>query len=186
MLTIFFTAVGLAMDAFAVSVTSGITIKRPTILNAITIATAFGIFQAGMPVIGWAGGQLFSQAVEGIDHWLAFALLTLIGGHMIYEAIRGDDGEKKSANPLNFFVLIMLAVATSIDALVVGVSFAFLRIPIVQAAVVIGLVTFGISSCGVFAGNRLGQILGHKAEILGGLVLIGIGGRILLEGLAII
>ncbi len=185
MITILLTAVGLAMDAFAVSITSGTTIKRPTLRHAFTIGAAFGSFQAVMPLIGWAGGSLFAEMVEGVDHWIAFVLLAFIGGKMVYGTLRpGPDQEP--VNPLKGFVLLMLAVATSIDALVVGVGFAFLRVPIVTAAVIIGLVTFALSSFGVLAGNKLGQWFGNKAEIAGGLVLIGIGGKILLEGLSLV
>jgi len=171
------------MDAFAVSITSGITLKRPTIANGAQIALAFGSFQALMPLLGWAGGRVLSDLLTGVDHWIAFGLLTFIGCKMIYESLRGHRDDEMG-NPLDWRILLTLAVATSIDALAVGVTFAFLSISIISAAVIIGVVTFVISLTGVFAGNRIGRFGGDKMEILGGLVLIGIGTKILVEGLA--
>lgn len=168
------------MDAFAVSISSGIAIRRPTARNALTIGGFFGSFQAFMPLIGWLGGRLFAELVHGVDHWIAFGLLALIGVKMIYESRRANE---ELVNVLKNEVLLTLAFATSIDALAVGVSFAFLSVPIVAAAVVIGTVTFVFSLIGVFAGEKFGRSLGNKAEIVGGLALIGIGLKILLEHL---
>jgi manganese efflux pump family protein len=184
LLTIFLTGVGLSMDAFAVSISSGITIKRPSLGNAAMIAGFFGGFQALMPLIGWLGGRFLSDFLQGVDHWIAFGILSVIGAKMVYEALRGEKGNV--INPLNLAVLASLAVATSIDALAIGISFAFLSIPIVLAAVIIGGVTFAICFAGVLAGDRFGHHLGGKAEIVGGLVLIGIGMKILLEDLMLL
>jgi putative Mn2+ efflux pump MntP len=183
-ITILLTALGLSMDAFAVSISSGITIKRPSLANAALIAGFFGGFQALMPVAGWLGGRFLSEFIQGVDHWIAFAILGAIGVKMIYEALRGEEGN--AMDPLNLGMLASLAIATSIDALAVGVSFAFLSIPILLAAAIIGTVTFTICFAGVLLGDRFGHHLGSKAEIVGGLVLIVIGLKILLEDLAII
>lgn len=176
---------GLAMDAFAVSITNGITIQCLKLRHALRIAIFFGGFQALMPVLGWLAGIGLKQYVESYDHWIAFGLLFFIGIKMIYEAIWIDEVEKK-CDPLNILVLLGLAIATSIDALAVGVSFAFLKIDIVSPALIIGLITFLLSLAGVFIGNRMGDKLGSKMEILGGIILIGMGFKILLSHLGII
>ncbi len=176
-------AVGLAMDSFAVSITSGTTMKDPHINNALKIAMFFGLFQAGMPIIGWLAGLSVIELISGIDHWIAFGLLGLIGCRMIYESIKTET-KKTEINYLSVHVLLMLSVATSIDALAVGLSFAFLRISIATPIVVIGIVTFLLSFLGVFAGNRFEKFFGKRIKTVGGLILIGIGMKILLEHLA--
>ena len=176
---IFLIALGLAMDAFAVSVTNGITIKHQRIQNALKIGLFFGAFQALMPLIGWLAGLSLREWIGGVDHWIAFGLLTLIGGKMIYESVKTGSGDKMS-DPLGLFVLFMLSIATSIDALAVGLSFALLKISIVTPILVIGLVTFALSFLGVFIGNKVGHFFENKIEILGGLILIGIGVKILI------
>jgi putative Mn2+ efflux pump MntP len=181
MITILFIAFGLAMDAFAVSITNGITIKHQRINNALKIGIFFGSFQALMPLIGWLAGLRLRDFISGFDHWVAFGLLSLIGGKMIYESTKiGDDKEIRS---LNLFVLLLLSIATSIDALAVGLSFAFLKISIATPIIVIGIVTFILSFLGVLVGNKLGHFFENKMEILGGLILIGIGIKILIEHL---
>lgn len=175
-------AIGLAMDAFAVSITSGITIQCLRLRHAFRIALFFGLFQAIMPVIGWLAGMSLRNYVERYDHWLAFGLLVFIGGKMIYEAVWVREIEKK-CDPLNLVVLLGLAVATSIDALAVGVTFAFLKIKVFTPAVIIGVITFIISFSGVFIGNKVGGRLGSKMEVFGGIILIGIGVKILLQHL---
>ena len=172
-------ALGLAMDAFAVSVTNGITIKHQRIQNALKIGLFFGAFQALMPSIGWLAGLSLREWIGGVDHWIAFGLLTLIGGKMIYESVK-TGSEEKASDPLGLFVLFMLSIATSIDALAVGLSFALLKISIVTPILVIGLVTFALSFLGVFIGNKVGHFFENKIEILGGLILIGIGVKILI------
>jgi manganese efflux pump family protein len=180
LISIVLIAIGLSMDAFAVSITSGITIECLRIKHAARIAFFFGAFQALMPILGWLAGIGLKQYVERFDHWIAFGLLVFIGSKMIYEAVWIREVEKK-CNPLNFMILLGLAVATSIDALAVGVTFAFLKVPIITPAIIIGVITFTISFCGVFIGNKVGDRLGSKMEIIGGLILIGIGIKILLQ-----
>ena len=182
LVTILIIALGLAMDAFAVSITSGIVIKRLRIEHALRIAIFFGSFQAIMPVLGWLAGIGLKDLVSGVDHWIAFALLSLIGCKMIYESTNMA-AQKEHINPLNVTVLLLFSIATSIDALAVGISFAFLQIAIITPAVVIGIVTFVLSFLGVFVGNRLGHFFEQKIGFLGGLILIGIGLKILIEHL---
>lgn len=181
-ITTLFIAFGLAMDAFAVSITSGIAIKHLKIHHALRISGSFGLFQAFMPLIGWLAGLSLMNYISGVDHWIAFGLLAFIGSKMIYESISLEKTEKET-NPLNIYVLLMLSIATSIDALAVGVSFAFLQIAIVTSVIIIGTITFALSFLGVFAGGKFGHIFENKIEIAGGLVLIAIGTKILLEHL---
>lgn len=176
-------ALGLSMDAFAVAVTSGVCIKDLQLRHALRIGACFGFFQAGMPLLGWAGGIQFREYITRIDHWIAFGLLGFIGLKMIYETWR-HDGEVY-VNPMNSRVLLVLAVATSIDALAVGISFAFLEIAILPAVVVIGLVTFGLATCGVFVGKLGGEMLKSYAGIAGGFILTLMGAKILFEHLDI-
>jgi manganese efflux pump family protein len=181
-LTILLIAVGLAMDAFAVSIASGMTITQNRRKAGLLTAAAFGGFQMLMPVIGWAIGLSFSDLIAGFDHWVAFGLLAFIGAKMIYEGIKGDE-DHKDATELKLHSLLILAVATSIDALMVGLSFAFLQTAIAVPIAVIGVVTFGLSLLGFYFGCGLGKVFGHRIEILGGVVLILIGLKILLESL---
>jgi putative Mn2+ efflux pump MntP len=180
MITILLIAIGLAMDALAVSITSGLTITDLRIRNALTIALFFGAFQAVMPLLGWFGGVNAREVITGIDHWIAFGLLCLIGCKMIYESTSlGSDG--KETDPLDLHVLVLLAIATSIDALAVGISFAFLQMAIITPAIIIGVTTFALSFLGVYVGNVSGHFFEKKIEVLGGLILIGIGLKILIE-----
>ena len=170
------------MDAFAVSITSGITIKRLHINHALKIALFFGLFQAIMPIIGWLAGLSLRDYISAVDHWIAFGLLSFIGCKMIYESITVQSS-KKEINPLNVYVLLVLSIATSIDALAVGISFAFLKVSIVTPVIIIGTVTFLLSYLGVYIGDRIGHFFENKIEIAGGILLIGIGIKILVEGL---
>lgn len=177
-------ALGLAMDAFAISVANGMmTMKHLRTSNALKMATFFGSFQAFMPIIGWAIGLSVIDFISGFDHWVAFGILGFIGCKMIYEAImRGT--KEKTIKTLSINVLLILAIATSIDALAVGVSFAFLKIAsITISVIIIGVVTFLLSFLGASTGNKLGEVFGKKIEIVGGLILIGIGLKILIEHL---
>lgn len=176
-------AVGLSMDALAVSVANGIMIKQLQVRHALRIAFSFGFFQAIMPLIGWAAGITFSGYIKGIDHWVAFALLVLVGCRMIWESVTSLKKDEAVRNCLHFPTLLILSIATSIDALAVGVSFAFLDITIWFPILLIGIITFVICFLGVILGNKLGSIFGNKLGIIGGLVLIGIGLKILLEHL---
>lgn len=181
---LFMTAVSLSMDAFAVSLCKGLRMKQRNYGQALVIALFFGVFQGVMPLIGWALGIQFEQYIVSIDHWIAFFLLTLIGGKMIYESIKGDD--TSCCDEFNLKELFVLSIATSIDALAVGITFAFLRVDILPASIGICAITFATSFAGVCMGNRFGGALHSKAEIAGGVVLILIGCKILLEHLGII
>lgn len=181
-LSIMFIGVGLSMDAFAVAVTNGICMGRLRIKTTIKIAAFFGFFQAIMPIIGWAAGSSFKVYIMRIDHWIAFILLSAIGGKMIFESLKSKDNiEKAKCIIISNKELFVLAIATSIDALAVGVSFAFLNVAIFKAASIIGIITFAISFAGVIIGNKFGSIFKKKAEIIGGAILIIIGIKILTE-----
>ena len=176
--TTIFLSVGLAADAFAVAVSSGLAIKHMKVNKALKIALFFGGFQALMPVIGWLIGLSFSSWITPIDHWIAFGLLSFIGGRMIYESLQGEECQKKF-NPLDTGTLITLSVATSIDALAVGIGFAVLKDAIAPAVTAIGFITFFLAFAGVFIGHKCGNLFANKIEILGGAILIFIGSRIL-------
>jgi len=182
---LFLIAVGLSMDAFAVSVCKGLAMKRCTWGKAGIIGAYFGVFQAGMPLAGYFLGVWFRDVITSIDHWIAFVLLGIIGGNMIREALGGEecDGADES---LDVRTMLGLAVATSIDALAVGVTFAFLKVNIVPAVCFIGVITFILSVSGVKIGNIFGTRYQAKAEILGGIILILMGIKILLEHLGIL
>jgi len=173
-------AFGLAMDCFSVAITSGLAVKEIKSSFALKVGASFGFFQSAMPVFGWLGGISLLDVISGVDHWVAFALLSLIGGKMLYESARRKDGKEK-ANPSKGRVLLMLSVATSIDALAVGVGFAFLHVAILIPVIVIGVTAFAMSFFGVYLGGKFGEHLGSKMEIVGGLILISIGIKILLE-----
>ena len=173
--------IGLSMDAFAVSVCKGLAMEKITAGKAVIVGVWFGGFQALMPLLGYLAGSRFSGYIEKIDHWIAFVLLALIGGNMIREALSDEEDEESAS--LAFLEMLMLAVATSIDALAVGITFAFLRVQILTAILLIGMTTFLISVAGVRIGNVFGLRYKKKAEIAGGIILIGIGIRILLQHL---
>ncbi len=178
-LEIGFIGIGLAMDAFAVSICKGLSMSKINWKKAVIIATYFGFFQAFMPVIGYFLGTTFQSLVDRIDHWIAFILLAIIGGNMIYESF-DDENEKRNDN-VDFKTMIFLAIATSIDALAVGVTFAFFKVNVVLSVLFIGIITFLISLLGVKLGNKFGDKFQNKAELLGGVILILIGLKILLE-----
>lgn len=182
---IIFIAIGLAMDAFAVSVCKGLSMKKMSWKKAIIIALYFGIFQALMPVIGYALGIGFEESIKFIDHWIAFGLLAFIGGNMIKESLSKDEDDNQN-DDVNFKTMVVLAVATSIDALAVGVTFAFLNVNLILAISIIGVLTFIISLLGVKIGNVFGDKFEKKAELAGGIILILIGLKILLEHLGIL
>lgn len=181
------TGVSLAMDAFAVSVCKGLGMKKINWMHTFVIALFFGGFQAIMPLIGWAVGSLFADYIAAIDHWIAFALLAFIGAKMLWGAFHEDVGSSgeavEAADKLDLKELVMLAIATSIDALAVGVTLAFLGVNIVEAIAVIGAVTFVISFAGVAIGNQFGSRFERPATIAGGVVLILLGVKILVEHL---
>jgi putative Mn2+ efflux pump MntP len=173
-------AIGLAMDAFAVSISSGLTIKNLRIGHAVKIGVFFGFFQALMPVVGWLAGLSLKGFVSDVAHWVAFGILCFIGGKMIYEALLIEKAERNTS-ALSVVVLIGLSVATSIDALAVGIIFALQNVTIITPVIIIGLVTFFMSYSGVCIGRTFGAFAEKKIEVLGGLVLIGIGFKILLQ-----
>ncbi len=178
---IFFIGVGLSMDAFAVAVCTGISGRRIALPQALKVAVAFGFFQGLMPLLGWWGGSYFEAMIASYDHWIAFALLTVIGGKMLHGALKGKEAQVPvRCAGTHLPTLLMMSVATSIDALAVGVSFAFLQVKIISAAGIIALTTFVISLLGVYLGKKGGSLLGNRAEIVGGIVLIVIGFKILL------
>ena len=172
-------AIGLAMDATAVSIGKGLGVPRVRVRHALSVGIWFGGFQAIMPIIGYFLGLGFSSIISNIDHWIAFALLAIIGVNMIRETLHGDD--ESYDNDFGLRSMIVLAIATSIDALVVGVSIAMIGANIWTAAIIIGVVTFLLSVLGIYGGRYLGSRIGSKAGIVGGLVLIGIGTKILIE-----
>ncbi len=177
-LTVILIAVGLAMDAFAVSIAKGISVERNRRRSAILLASLFGGFQAMMPVIGWFAGLGLRDMIMEVDHWVAFGLLGFIGAKMIHDSTKSEDGKEAE---VTLSVALILAVATSIDALMVGLSFAFLKISILTPVLIIGAITLTLSYLGFIFGSRLGTIFGKKIKILGGLILILIGVRILTE-----
>lgn len=183
---IFLIAIGLAMDCLAVSIASGIIIKKIEWRTMLTMAFFFGLFQAAMPFIGWLFASRFSHLIESVDHWIAFLLLLFLGGKMILESFKEEDC-KKDFNPASLKVVLALAIATSIDALAVGVSFAFLGMNTVDTILmpisIIGLVSFLMSLCGLLFGIFFGCRHNMRVELWGGLILIIIGCKILIEHL---
>ncbi len=179
--------VGLAMDAFAVSVCKGLSMKKLNKKQAVVIGLYFGGFQALMPLVGWILGSQFQQYITNIDHWIAFVLLGFIGGKMVIEAVKEwneEDIVEVKDQPLDHKNMFMLAIATSIDALAVGITFAFLETPIIEAITIIGITTMIISIIGVVVGNFFGGKYKHKAELVGGVILILLGLKILIEHLS--
>ena len=179
-------AIGLSMDAFAVSLCKGLCMKKVNYRHGFIIALFFGGFQMLMPLIGWLLGKQFERLITPVDHWIAFVLLAYIGGKMIWEAVREREAETCPAEPkLDYRELLGLAIATSIDALAVGITFAFLQTPILPAVIEIGAITFTLSLIGIIVGCQFGTKLKRKADIAGGAVLILIGLKILLEHLGL-
>ena len=185
-LEIFFIGVGLSMDAFAVALCKGLNMKKINYYHTVIIALFFGGFQALMPLAGWLLGKQFEDYITSVDHWIAFVLLVYIGGKMIYESIKGEEEESGTGERLDYKELLIMAVATSIDALAVGITLAFFKVSILQSITVIGITTFVLSIIGVTIGNRFGMKFKKKAEISGGIILILIGTKILLEHLGIL
>lgn len=189
---LFLLAVGLAMDAFAVSIGNGLSMKKNDPKAALAIALSFGLFQALMPTAGYFLGSAFETVISSFDHYIALIFLGFIGGKMIYDGIKelreskkeGAESREKEEKKfkLSFGALMIQSVATSIDALIVGVSFAALpNVNIWTAVLLIGVITFAISLVGVFSGKKFGQLLGSRAEVFGGLILVGIGLKVFIE-----
>lgn len=183
--TIFLTGVGLAMDAFAVAVCKGLKMQKLNYKQMGLISLFFGGFQALMPLIGWLLGKSFEVYIKSIDHWVAFGLLLFIGGKMVYDSFKADDDEC-CCDEFDIKELTIMAIATSIDALAVGIAFALKDINIFFAIAIIGIVTFVLSAVGVFIGHKFGAVYKSKAELAGGIILVLIGTKILLEDLNII
>jgi putative Mn2+ efflux pump MntP len=179
-ITIVVIAVALAMDAFAVSVVSGAAYKQLQLKHTLRIAVFFGGFQAFMLLIGALAGLSLKEYIADYDHWVAFVILVVVGGKMIYESVKIKEAQK-NYNPSNILILLALSVATSIDALAIGITLSLVAASIVTAVVVIGLVTFLLSYFGVMLGRKFGHIFENKIEVAGGLVLIALGVKILLE-----
>ncbi len=178
-------AVGLSMDAFAVSVCKGLALKKVNAKHMCIVGAWFGGFQALMPTIGYLLGVRFEQYITAIDHWIAFVLLALIGANMIREAVSPGGDEEADAS-LGFKTMLLMAVATSIDALAVGITFAFLSVNIIPAALTIGVTTFALSAVGVKVGSVFGLKYKKRAEIAGGVILCLLGLKILLEHLGVL
>jgi putative Mn2+ efflux pump MntP len=186
-------AFGLAMDAFAVSVACGMCLPGIRLGTAIRASASFGFFQFAMPMLGWCVGSMLAGYVEGVDHWIAFALLAFIGARMLVEAIRErlekakgscDEEEASKVDVRRFGVLMTLSVATSLDAMAVGVGWSFIGAPMLEAALLIGGVTFALCMLGFEFGKRVGPVFKEWAEVAGGLAIIGIGIKILVEHLS--
>lgn len=189
--SIFITGIGLSMDAFAVSLAKGFCLKEDEFKYSFRVALFFGGFQALMPLLGWWVGTYFEGYIKSFDHWIAFILLGLIGGKMLVESIKDIRSGGDSNTPMecerdefSYKKLTILAIATSIDALAVGVSFAFLNVSIISSIVIIGITTFVLSFFAVFLGKRLGEFMQNYAELIGGVLLIFIGVKILIEHLS--
>ena len=182
-LEVFLIGFGLSMDAFAVSVGKGLGMRRIDVKTSLALAVSFGVFQAFMPVIGWLLASSFAAAIEAIDHWIAFCLLAIVGGKMIYDAVLGDEEGEGAAGTVSFGELMVLSVATSIDALAVGIMFVALQVSPFPAVAIIGVTTFVLSLVGVMLGNRFGARFERPAGILGGIILLGIGIKVLVEHL---
>ena len=186
---IFIIALGLSMDAFAAALCKGLAMSKKNLKIALLIAVFFGGFQALMPLLGWLLGFRFATHIEAYDHWIAFGILTILGGKMLFEAIKNrNKGCPVYSNKKEVYKreLFQLGIATSIDAFAIGLTFAFFEVAILPAIAIIGLVTFAISLLAVYVGNYFGEKLKTKAEIFGGLVLIGIGLKILIEHLFVV
>ncbi|MBO5179466.1 MAG: manganese efflux pump [Clostridia bacterium] len=177
-------AVGLAMDAFAVSVCKGLSLKEMEWKKAVTVGLYFGVFQALMPAVGYFLGTTFESLVTQIDHWIAFVLLGFIGINMLKEAL--DKDKEESNDKVDFKTMFVLAIATSIDALAIGITFAFLKVNVLLATLLIGIITFVLSIIGVKIGNKFGDKYERKAEVIGGMILILMGIKILFEHLGVI
>jgi putative Mn2+ efflux pump MntP len=179
---VFLIALGLSMDAFAVSITLGLSVKRPSVKEIVLPGLYFGFFQALMPAIGFLAGSFFAQAIQGVDHWIAFALLGFIGGKMIKDSLAKESGHEKGGGySFQGPKMLVLALATSIDALAAGLTFAFLEVPLFRAILITGAVTCIVSMGGVITGGFFGAKLKSQAEFAGGAVLILLGVKIVIE-----
>ncbi|MFA5400526.1 MAG: manganese efflux pump MntP family protein [Dehalococcoidia bacterium] len=182
-LSVFLIAIALSADCFAVALSASVTAKNPSRLQVLRVAAMFGLFQALMPVLGWLAGQTVVKFIASYDHFVAFALLAVVGGRMIWESFHHKKEHDKQTDVTRGWMLLTLAVATSIDALAVGLSLAFIEVHIAVAGITIGVVAFIATIIGFLLGKRAGDLIGRWAETIGGIVLIGIGLRILISHL---
>ncbi|MFC1984246.1 manganese efflux pump MntP family protein [Chloroflexota bacterium] len=174
-------AIGLSADCFAVSLSAGISNKNHSWLQIFRVAFSFGLFQALMPVLGWLAGITIVDFIADYDHWVAFVLLAIVSGRMFWEAFHSKDGQEKEIDISRGFILLTLSIATSIDALAIGLSFAFLKIDIALASPIIGAIAFIVTTIGFILGKRASKLIGKRAEAIGALILLGIAFRILLS-----
>ena len=182
-ISILIIAIGLGMDAFSVAISIGAVSRRVSLAPVLRLSASFGLFQFLMPLAGWLGGMTVADHIAGFDHWIAFVLLLYVGGKMIHESFQCE--EKVHPNdPTKGMTLLMLSVATSIDALAVGLSLALLKTPILYPSIIIGVVAFIMTALGMLFGEKLGKICGKKVEVIGGIILIGIGVKILFDHVA--
>ncbi len=179
-LYIFFIALGLSADCFAVAISGSISLRNPSSVQVLRTALAFGLSQFLMPIIGWLAGQTVVSLIAAYDHWVALALLVLVGGRMLWESFHSEE-KPREADITRGVTLLTMSVATSIDALAVGLSLAFLHINIWVASLIIGAVAFGVTVIGFFIGKKVSAVLGRRAKLLSGVILIAIGLRILLS-----
>ena len=180
--TIFLIAIGLSFDSFAVATSSGFMLRDIKFTDAMKISFSLAFFQGLMPVLGWLAGTAFKQYIESVDHWIAFGLLSVIGLKMIIESLK-HESKRQQLNPLNLKVMISMSLATSIDALIVGISFAVVSYSIIFSVLIIGAVTFIIAMLGILFGKKAGKHLGQELDIVGGLILIAMGIKILIQHL---
>jgi manganese efflux pump family protein len=183
LISILVIAFGLSADCFAVAFGSSVSRKNYPIRQFLRLAISFGLFQAFMTFLGWLAGNTIIKYISTYDHWVAFGLLAFVGGRMVWESVHDDETHEKTNDFTRWWLLLTLSIATSLDALAVGLSFAFLNVNIAAASLTIGLVAFAITILGAFLGKRLGAVVGKRAELAGGIILIIIGIRILLEHL---
>ncbi len=181
LLSILIIALGLSADCFAVALSGSVAVKRIFPRQVLRISLSFGVFQALMLVLGWLAGSTIVELIADYDHYLAFLLLAFVGSRMIWESFHSEGGVRQNVDLTKGFLLLTLSIATSIDALAVGLTFAFLEVDIVLASATIGTVAFIVTAIGCLIGNKVGRIVGKRAEAIGGMVLISIGLRILLE-----
>lgn len=182
--TLLLLAIALSLDTFAVSISCGIAQKSIATKDALKFASVLGIFQGVMPIIGWLCGISIKGYIEPVDHWVAFILLLIVGGKMVKDSLGKEEESHESCNPFtNNRLLITMAIATSIDALSIGIGLAMVEVNMLMAFITIGLVTFAVSILGMYSGKRIGCFLGKKMEIIGGIILVAIGIKILIEHL---
>jgi putative Mn2+ efflux pump MntP len=180
-LSILLIAVGLSADCFAVALSGSISRRTLSFLQVLRVSLSFGVFQAIMPILGWLAGRTIVDFVSDYDHWIAFGLLAFVGGRMVWESVRSKDGRRADTDISKGFLLLTLSVATSIDAFAVGLSFAFLEVNVLLASSTIGITALLVTTIGLILGKKAGTLIGKRAEIVGGVILLGIGLRILLE-----